>query len=240
MSASRYRRKGRVRRPVGLAAFVLVAMPTSIGYQDLAALIARQPGVSQRARAHVLGSPFGTIHAAMFAFPRPIGSAMPAPLGYQLANFDPRSLDVTDSIPNSPRFDPLSPPPAPVEFPTVDRRLKGDLLVPRRPQPPEAPKTKPGKERDTAQDGGHPPPKIQSQAGPSKPARDEITPNEQPVPPQAARDEAIVPNEQPVPPQAAPELAASSASEQPSPPPGDMEIARPQPEEQIPPTGAEI
>ncbi|MDQ2954377.1 MAG: cell wall hydrolase [Pseudomonadota bacterium] len=215
-------------------------MPTPIGYQDLAALIARQPGVSQRARAHVLGSPFGTIHAAMFAFPRPIGTAMPAPLGYQLANFDPRSLDVTGSIPNSPRFDPLSPPPAPVEFPTVDRRLKGDLLVPRRPQAPEAPKTKPGKERDTAQDGGHSAPKIQSQAGPSKPARDEITPSQQPVPPQAARDEAIVPNELSVPPQAAPELAASSASEQPSPPPANLEISRPRPDEQIPPPVGEI
>jgi spore germination cell wall hydrolase CwlJ-like protein len=257
MSASRYRRKGRARRPLGFAAFVLVAMPTPIGYQDLAALIARQPGVSQRARAHVLGSPFGTIHAAMFAFPRPLGSAMPAPLGYQLANFDPRSLDVTGSIPNSPRFDPLSPPPAPVEFPTVDRRLKGDLLVPRQPQPPEAPKAKPGKERDTAQDG-HSPPKVQSQAGSPKPvqkeavtpseqfvpspaARDEVVvPNEQLVPPQAARDDALMSNEQLAAPQAAPERAASSVNEQSASPPADLEIARPLLDEQISRPGGEM
>ena len=69
-------------------------MPTSIGYQDLAAFFARQPGVSQRWRDHLIASPFGTIHAATFSFSRPIGTAMPEPIGTQPVNFDPRAFDV--------------------------------------------------------------------------------------------------------------------------------------------------
>jgi hypothetical protein len=132
MSASRKRPKAARRRPFGLTTVLLVSlMPTSIGYQDIAALIARQPSVSQRWRQHVLASPFGTIHAATFSFPRPLGASIPEPLGYQLANVDPRSLDITGSIPAEPE------PEAPLVYPTVDRSLKGDMLVPRpRPSQP--------------------------------------------------------------------------------------------------------
>src|SRR3982751_4491147 len=115
MSASRKRPRGGRRRPFGLTTVLLVSlMPTQIGYQDIAALIARQPSVSQRWREHVLASPFGTIHAATFNFPRPLGAAIPEPLGYQPANFDPRSLDITGSIPP-----PAAPEPqVPLVFPT--------------------------------------------------------------------------------------------------------------------------
>src|SRR5688500_9384856 len=125
MGASRKRPKGARRRPFGLTLLAVTLMPTQIGYQDIAALIARQPAVSQRWREHVLASPFGTIHAATFSFPRPLGAAMPAPLGYELANFDPRSLDVTGAIPPQAAPEPETP----LVFPTVDRTLKGDLLV---------------------------------------------------------------------------------------------------------------
>ena len=47
--------------PFWFSAFFLALMPTSIGYQDLAALLAQQPGVSQRWRDHLIASPFGTI-----------------------------------------------------------------------------------------------------------------------------------------------------------------------------------
>jgi hypothetical protein len=80
--------------PFWLSAFCAALAPTSIGYQDLAALFARQPGVSERLREHMIASPFGTIHAATFSFSRPIGTSMPEPLGPQPVNFDPRSLDV--------------------------------------------------------------------------------------------------------------------------------------------------
>lgn len=145
MSASRHRPKGALRL-FGLFMFVFL-MPTTIGYQDLASLMARQPAVSERWRQHVLASPFGTIHAATFSFPQPIGTSIPEPLPFQLASFDPRSLDITGSIPRTIVIEPPAEPP--LEFPTVDRTRKGDLLVPRpRPQPDDRQKAKPSKERD--------------------------------------------------------------------------------------------
>jgi spore germination cell wall hydrolase CwlJ-like protein len=105
-------------------------MPRSIGYQDLVALMARQTEVSQRARAHMMASPFGTIHAATFSFPQPVGTMIPEPPAYQLASigtYDPETtgalgdLSGTPGPSNRPRLD----------FPAVNRRLKGDLLVTR-------------------------------------------------------------------------------------------------------------
>ena len=108
-----------------LSAFCAALMPTSIGYQDLAALLARQPSVSQRWRERMIASPFGTIEAATFSYGRPIGTAMPQPPGYQLVNFDPRSVEAKAwSI-----DEPLSArPAAQIAYPTVNRRLKGDRL----------------------------------------------------------------------------------------------------------------
>ena len=109
--------------PFWLSAFCAALAPTSIGYQDLAAFFARQPGVSERLREHMIASPFGTIHAATFSFSRPIGTSMPEPLGPQAVNFDPRSLDVKVWSANEP---PMIRPPLQVQYPTVNRRLKGD------------------------------------------------------------------------------------------------------------------
>jgi len=122
-------------------------MPAQVGRQDFAALIPPQPPAAERARAHLIASPFGTIHAALFTFPRPEGSQIPEPIGYRLASLDRHvldrnaldrnmldtaALDTTGSI--SPR--------AFVDTrgeeritPDVDRTLKGDRLVPRAPQP---------------------------------------------------------------------------------------------------------
>ena len=94
MVASRNRPKGVRVGPFGLSVLALSLVPTQIGYQDLAALLVRQQDVSQRARAHVLASPFGTIHAATFSFPRPIGTLIPEPPAYRLASLsagDPES-----------------------------------------------------------------------------------------------------------------------------------------------------
>jgi spore germination cell wall hydrolase CwlJ-like protein len=130
--------KGVLSAPFGLSALVFVMMPTQIGYQDVAALIARQPSVSAHWREHLLASPFGTIHAATFSFSRPIGTAMPQPFGYQLASLDPREL-TTGSIGNLPLGDPRSTEP-PLEFPVVDRSAKGDrLAAPPRPEPAPVP-----------------------------------------------------------------------------------------------------
>jgi len=107
-------------------------MPTSIGYQDLAAFFARQPGVSQRWRDHLIASPFGTIHAATFSFTRPIGTAMPEPIGPQPVNFDPRAFDVK-AWPGDDLL--IAPQAQEIAYPTVNRRLKGDRM----PLPQSAP-----------------------------------------------------------------------------------------------------
>ena len=118
--------------PFWFSAFFLALMPTSIGYQDLAALLAQQPGVSQRWRDHLIASPFGTIEPATFSYGRPIGTSVP--LGYQTVNFDPSAVAA-----NSWQIDaPLNATSAePVEYPTVNRRLKGDRLPVHTPAAPE-------------------------------------------------------------------------------------------------------
>jgi hypothetical protein len=122
--------------PFWFSAFFLALMPTSIGYQDLAALLAQQPGVSQRWRDHLIASPFGTIERATFSYGRPIGTSVP--LGYQTVNFDPSAVAA-----NSWQIDaPLNATSAePVEYPTVNRRLKGDRLPVH--TPPAAPEVLP-------------------------------------------------------------------------------------------------
>ena len=125
MLALRSRPIAAVSGPFWLSAFCAALAPTSIGYQDLAALLARQPGVSERWRDHLIASPFGTIHAATFSFSRPIGTAMSEPIGAQTVNFDPRALDVKVWTGNEPS---LARPALQVAYPTVNRRLKGDRM----------------------------------------------------------------------------------------------------------------
>jgi spore germination cell wall hydrolase CwlJ-like protein len=154
MSAPRHRPKGGGRRLFGLVIFFVAMMPTPVGFQDLAALIARQPAVSDRWRHYVRVTPFGTVQAATFSFPQPLGSMIPATPGYTFASLDPRALDITGSIGN-PRLNPLAEPAPPIAFPTVNRTLKGDLLVPREhlvPAPSAPRKDKPRKSLEKTQD----------------------------------------------------------------------------------------
>jgi spore germination cell wall hydrolase CwlJ-like protein len=120
-------------------------MPNTIGHQDLAALIARQPAVTERWRAHVRNSTFGTIHAASLSFPRSVGASIPDPYFTQLAALDPRALEATGSIPLNVPIDPVVAAPA-YDFPVVERRLKGDRLTvksaPEQPEPAKPSKTK--------------------------------------------------------------------------------------------------
>ena len=124
--------------PFWFSAFFLALMPTSVGYQDLAALLAQQPSVSQHWRDHLIASPFGTIERATFSYGRPIGTSVP--LGYQTVNFDPSAAAA-----NSWQIDaPLNATSAePVEYPTVNRRLKGDRLPVHTPTAPAAPEVLP-------------------------------------------------------------------------------------------------
>jgi spore germination cell wall hydrolase CwlJ-like protein len=114
---------------------IFALLPSTIGFQDLGALLVRQPGVAARAQSHVIASPFGTIHAATFSLPSPLGTAIPHPPLYALANFDP--TDVTGSIASQYLGD-LN---APLQFPTVNRKSKRDsgLARSREPLPPLPP-----------------------------------------------------------------------------------------------------
>jgi len=120
---------------MAFGAAVLTLLPSKIAFQDLGALLARQPAVAKRWQQHLIASPFGTIHAAMFSLPRPVGTTIPHPPLYALANFDP--LDITGSIGKQPLGDQASP----VQFPKANRKAKGDALItrPREPVPPLPP-----------------------------------------------------------------------------------------------------
>ena len=118
MGAVAQRRRRRKFARVGIGALVFALLPSTIGFQDLGALLARQPAVAERWHPHLIASPFGTIHAAMFSMPRPVGTAIPHPPIYALANFDP--ADITGSIGAQPLGDSM----APLQFPTVNRRAK--------------------------------------------------------------------------------------------------------------------
>jgi len=123
--------------PFWLSALCAALAPTTIGYQDLAALLARQPGVSERWREHLIASPFGTIHAATFSFPRPVGTTMPPPFALQLVNFEPGTLDVKIWSLDAP---PAARPALGIAYPTVNRTDKSDRL----PLPRTAPAAREG------------------------------------------------------------------------------------------------
>src|SRR5258708_33073307 len=102
MGVSRHRPEGASRGPFGLrvaiGALAAGLMPTTVGHQDLAALIAQRPIVVQHRHSHNIASPFGTIEAATFSMPTQISEAMPVSLSYALAGLDPGNADITGSI----------------------------------------------------------------------------------------------------------------------------------------------
>ena len=115
----------------GLGILVFFLTPTQVGYQDLAALIAQQPAVAARWREHQIGSPFGTIHAATFSLPRPVGTNIPESPMVRLASLG--AGDVTGAIGSAY----AARRPQQVVFPEINRTNKGDRLVPSTPAPSE-------------------------------------------------------------------------------------------------------
>ena len=108
----------------GLCLFALT--PTEVGYQDIASLLARQPGVAERWQKRVF-SAVSNIQVATYSFGRPIGTSAPQAALYRLASLETPALDVTGSLTRSsviqsPRYQSS-------DFPKVDRTLKGDRLV---------------------------------------------------------------------------------------------------------------
>ena len=127
MVASRNRPEGGLRTPFGLGVLILLLQTSEVGYQDLAALIARQPPVVERLQKAAFASPFGTIHEAKFSIPRPIGAAIPPTLGYALVGLDPSKADITGSIRERILGEGVLP-----FGPMIDRSRKGDYGVMRK------------------------------------------------------------------------------------------------------------
>jgi hypothetical protein len=116
---------------LGLCGFALT--PTEAGYQDIASLLARQPGVAERWQSRVF-SAASTIQVATYSFGRPIGTFAPQTASLRLTNLDNQGIDITGSVTRNPvtRTPPRY---QAADFPKVDRTLKGDRLVVARPEP---------------------------------------------------------------------------------------------------------
>src|SRR3954463_12243549 len=141
MVASRNGPRGAEIASFGLAILIFVLTPTQVGYQDLAALVAQQPEVAARWREHLIASPFGTIHAATFSLPRPVGTSIPEPPLVRLASLG--TSDVVGSIGAYPsrRDD------AQAVFPVINRAKKGDRLFPGTPEPAVSAPAPPAEEK---------------------------------------------------------------------------------------------
>ena len=120
----------------GLGLCVFALMPTELAYQDIASLLARQPGVAERWQKRVT-SAAASIQLATYSFGRPIGTSAPQSVAaYRLAGLV-NNLDVTGSLPRNPLLQ-VPPRYQPSDFPLVNRMLKGDRLVPPSVAPPES------------------------------------------------------------------------------------------------------
>ena len=147
MAVMRKRPKGGLAAPFGLGVLGLLLLPSVIGNQELAALIARKP--ADPWRSHVMASPFSNLHTPTFSMPALISMAMPVSLSYALAGLDTTNADITGSIRErmfgdganagtpahaavnrSAKGDRLTAPDAPLMAePQAVRTLKGDRLA---------------------------------------------------------------------------------------------------------------
>ncbi len=131
MSVVRNRPRGVRFASFGLGLCIFALLPNEIGYQDIASLLARQPGVAERWQKRVF-SAAASIQLATYSFARPIGTSAPRSAAFLLASLN--HADVTGAVTRNPVLQ------APQryqasDFPKVDRALKGDRLV----VPPLAP-----------------------------------------------------------------------------------------------------
>jgi spore germination cell wall hydrolase CwlJ-like protein len=128
MSVLRNRPKGARFASFGLGLCVFASIPTEIGYQDIASLLARQPGVAERWQKRVFASAVSSIQVATFSFGRPIGTSSRAGATFQLASLDNQGIDITGSLTRNPI---VQAPPRyqAADFPKVNRALKGDRLA---------------------------------------------------------------------------------------------------------------
>src|SRR3954453_14332447 len=96
MSVMRNRPKGARLASFGFGLCVFALIPTETGYQDIASLLARQPGVAERWQKRVSAAG-ATVQLAPYSFGRPIGTSTPQAVSVRLASLDARDIDVTGS-----------------------------------------------------------------------------------------------------------------------------------------------
>lgn len=140
MSVLRNGSKGARFAPFGFVLCLLTVSPTEIGYQDLASLLAHQPGVAERWQQHMFSSSRRLLQVASFNLPRPMGTHTSEAPTYRLASLDSQSVgvDVTGSIGNEPLGQVLRPLQK-SDFPKVVRSSKGDRLPINTPEPVVSP-----------------------------------------------------------------------------------------------------
>jgi spore germination cell wall hydrolase CwlJ-like protein len=128
----------------GLCVFALI--PSETGYQDIASLLARQPGVAERWQNRVFASAVASIQVATFSFGRPIGTSSQSSATFRLASLDNQGVDITGSLTRKPLLQQPTRYRA-SDFPKVNRALKGDRLAEARPDT-EAPAENPSANED--------------------------------------------------------------------------------------------
>src|SRR5437868_14794694 len=86
----------------GLGLSIFALMPTEIGYQDIAALLARQPGVAEHWQQFLFASSRRNLQVASFNLPRPVGTHVPETASYRLASLEHPGIDVTGVLRDNP------------------------------------------------------------------------------------------------------------------------------------------
>src|SRR3954469_17018460 len=142
MSVLRNRPKGARFAFFGFGLCVFALIPNETGYQDIASLLARQPGVAERWQKRVFASAVASIQVATFSFGRPIGTSAWGSATFQLASLDNQGVDVTGSVTRNPLLQQPGRYQA-SDFPRVNRALKADRLANPRPEIPEPASTAP-------------------------------------------------------------------------------------------------
>src|SRR5437899_3360870 len=142
MVASRHRPKGGRAAPFGLSVLTFVLLPSGIGTQELAALIARQPVAAERAPARAATSPF-RIGASTLTLPEDLFATVPLaqlyfdcePMGPTLDTLRPWDAGEAPAIETVPvAIDPdvrtpaLTPAP-PAHLPGADAGVDGESIA---------------------------------------------------------------------------------------------------------------
>ena len=101
MLVMRNRPKGARFASFGIGLCIFALLPNEIGYQDIASLLARQPGVAERWQKRVF-SAASNIQVATYSFGRPIGTSAPRAPTYRLASLNNQGIDITGSVTRNP------------------------------------------------------------------------------------------------------------------------------------------